>query len=60
MHLFIEKGTRGGISDIVKQIINTKSHDSREESKYITYLDPNNLYGWAVFTSISLIVDLNG
>ena len=25
-----------------------KSYDSRKESKYITYLDANNLYGWAI------------
>ena len=23
-------------------------YDSTEESKYITYLDANNLYGWAI------------
>ena len=23
-------------------------YDSSEESKYITYLDANNLYGWAI------------
>ena len=25
-----------------------KCYDSREKSKYITYLDANNLYGWAM------------
>ena len=23
-------------------------YDSSKESKYIIYLDPNNLYGWAI------------
>ena len=25
-----------------------ESYDSSKESKYITYLDANNLYGWAM------------
>ena len=25
-----------------------KYHDSSKESKYVTYLDANNLYGWAM------------
>ena len=45
MHLFIEKGTRGGISYIakktVKQIINTWSI-------MIVVNEVNNLYGWAM------------
>ena len=53
MHLFIEKGTRGGISYIAKRHSKANSkyikcYDSGEESKYITYLDANNLYGWAM------------
>ena len=53
MHLFIEKGMRGGISYIAKRHskANNKymeSYDSSEESKCIMYLDANNLYGWAV------------
>ena len=53
MHLFIEKGMRGGISYIAKRHSKAnnkymKCYDSSEESKYITYLDANNLYGWAV------------
>ena len=53
MHLFIEKGMTGGISHIAK--IHSKAnnkymecYDSREKSKCITYLDANNLYGWAM------------
>ena len=53
MHLFIEKGMRGGTSYIAKRYSKAnnkymKSCDSNKESKYITYLDANNLYGWAV------------
>ena len=54
MHLFIEKGMRGGISCISISCISKannkyiKCYDSGKESKYITYLDANNLYGWAL------------
>ena len=53
MHLFIEKGVRGGIFCIAKR--HSKANNkymecyySSEKSKYITYLDANNLYGWAM------------
>ena len=53
MHLFIEKGMRGGISYISKRHSEANDkymecYDSGKESKYITYLDANNLYGWAM------------
>ena len=53
MHLFIEKGMRGGISYIAKRHSKAnnkymKCYDSSKKSKYITYLDANNLYGWAM------------
>ena len=53
MHLFIEKGMRGGISYIAKRHwkVNDKymeCYDSSKESIYITYLDANNLYGQAM------------
>ena len=53
MHLFNEKRMRGGIFYIAKRYskANNKymeSYDSSKESKYITYLDANNLYGWAM------------
>ena len=53
MHLFIEKGMRGGISYIAKRYskANNKymqSYDAEKSSKFITYLDANNLYGWAM------------
>ena len=53
MHLFIEKGIRGGISYIAKRHskANNKymqSYDVSEPTKFTTHLDLNNLYGWAM------------
>ena len=53
MHLFIEKGMRGGISYIAKRHSKTnnkytENYDSSEKSVFIMYLDANNLYGWAM------------
>ena len=53
MHFFIEKGMRGGISYIAKRHIKAnnkymQSHDVNKPSKFIMYLDANNLYGWAM------------
>ena len=52
-HLLIEKGLRGGISYIAKRHSEAnskymKSYDPTKLSKYISYLDMNNLYGWAM------------
>ena len=51
--LFIEKGLRGGISYIPKRYAyaNNKcmnDYDPKKHSTFISYLDMNNLYGWAV------------
>ena len=48
--MFIEKGSRGGISYIAKRYakINNKyisDYDSNKQSTFITNLDKNNLYG---------------
>ena len=53
MYLFIEKGMRGGISYIAKRYAKAnnkymKNYDPTKPSKFITYLDMNNLYGWAM------------
>ena len=53
MHLFIEKGLRGGISYIAKRYSEAnnkymKNYDPTKPSIYISYLDMNNLYGWAM------------
>ena len=51
MHLFIERGMRGGISMASKRYAKANNplvdgYDPRKEKKYIMYLDVNNLYGW--------------
>ena len=58
MHLFIEKGMRGGISYIAKRHSKANNKymkdddgsecNSIEESVFIMYLDANNLYGRAM------------
>ena len=53
IHLFIEKGMRGGISYIPKRHSKTNNkylgcYDSSKESKHITYLDAKNSYCWAM------------
>ena len=55
--LFIEKGTRGGISYIAHRYAKAKNkymRDCNTETKtsYITYLDANNLYGWAMIQAL--------
>ena len=53
MQLFIEKGMRGGISYTAKRHSKANNkymecYNGSEERKYITYLDANSLYGWAM------------
>ena len=49
MYLFIEKGQRGGISYIAKKCAKAnkriKKYYPTKPSKFVTYLDMNNLYG---------------
>ena len=52
-YLFIEKGLRGGISYIAKRYSEAnnkymKDYDPTKLSKYISYFDMDNLYGWAM------------
>ena len=53
MLMMFEKGIRGGITHISKRYseANNKymeNYDPDKPSKFITYLDANNLYGWAM------------
>ena len=53
MFQFIEKSMRGGVSYIENRYgkANNKyviKYDENAPSKYIMYLDANNLYGWAI------------
>ena len=53
MHLMIERGMRGGIPMVSKRYAKAnnprvKDYDPAKPTNYITYLDANNLYGWAM------------
>ena len=53
MYLMIESGIRGGMSMISHRhsMANNKymkDYDASKDSKYIMYLDANNLYGWSM------------
>ena len=53
MLLMFEKGIRGGITQVVKRYARANNkymndYDRKEPSKYLQYLDANNLYGWVM------------
>ena len=52
-YLFIEKGLRGRISYIAKRYAKANNkymndYDPKKQSTFMSYLDMNNLYGWAM------------
>ena len=52
-YLFIEKGLRGEISCIAKIYVKANNkymndYSPKKPSTFISYLDMNNLYGWAI------------
>ena len=53
MFLFVEKGLRGGISQVSHRYAKpnnplTPNFDPAKQTSYAMYLDANNLYGWAM------------
>ena len=53
MHLFIEKGLRGGISMVSKRFAKANNpkvpdYDTTKANTWLQYYDANNLYGWAM------------
>jgi hypothetical protein len=57
MHLFMEKGTRGGICMISNRYAKANNkylpdYDESAPSSHIMYYDANNLYGWAMCQSL--------
>ncbi|CAB5355733.1 unnamed protein product [Rhizophagus irregularis] len=54
MHDFVEKAKRGGISMACQRYFKAnnpkmgKAFDSSKPTSWISYVDANNLYGWAM------------
>ena len=56
-----EKGIRGGITHISKRYSEAynkymENYDPNKPSKFITYLDANNFYGWAMSQRFQIII----
>ena len=65
MLLMIERGIRGGVSMISTRHGKANNpymekYDSSKPTKYIMYLDANNLYGWAMRKASTIPTTLNG
>ena len=53
MLLMVKEGIRGGMCQAFYRYAKVnnkyvKNYDKSIESSYLKYLDPNNLYGWAI------------
>ena len=53
----VEKGTRGGICQVIHRYAKAnnkymKNYDKNITSSYLAYLDANNLHGWAMFQKL--------
>ena len=53
IHLFLEKGMRGGISYISKRYSKSKGNAKHSDDISIKYWDANNLYGLAIIQDLS-------
>ena len=59
-HLFIEKGMRGGISMVSKRYAKANNplvadYNPNQENNYIMYYDANNLYGWPMMSTTTIL-----
>ena len=59
MVLMVEKGIRGGLTQVVKRhaVANHKylpGYDASKKSVFLQYLDANNLYGYAMSRELPL------
>ena len=59
MLLIVEKGTSGGICEAIHRYVKAnnkymKNYNKDVTSSYLTYLDANNLYGWAMSQTLPL------
>ena len=53
MLLMFERGKKGGITQVIKRYAEANNkymndYDRKEPSRYLQYLDTNNLYGWTM------------
>ena len=59
MLLMVEKGTRSGICHSINRHVKVnkkymKNYDKNQESSYLMYLNPNNLFGWAISQKLNV------